>query len=209
MQPSARCGGEEGLFSTAAADEGTVLLTDVALCWLPEEDGDNTCPQCGAFVGSVATILQTLAGDEMPLKLPRLGSTEVPSLEKHVCPRAPPAHAPRLDLGQAPAGGEQPISQLQVGASLIARDGWEQVQMGAQMVATMARVHSEAARTGDPDGAADDPSELALLDALAAPSWEAVCRADGDDDPLAEALPRDTLPVLRDALQRQLQADMP
>ena len=73
VRPSARCGGEEGLFSTEAVEEGMVLLTDCALCWLPVEEGApqslvadasrSNCEQCGAFIGSPAAILQKLAGD--------------------------------------------------------------------------------------------------------------------------------------------------
>ena len=41
---------------------------------------------------------------------------------------------------------------------------------------------------------------LALLDALASPPWEEVCRADGDSDAQAETLPADSLPAVRAAL---------
>ena len=192
IRASARCGGEEGLFATVTTDEGQVLLTDVALCWLPEEESASHCEQCGAFIGSPASILRQLAGDAKPLKLPQLDGSHGASLKAHCCPREAPEHPRRLLVG-AP---KPTAKQVQIGAQLIARDGWEQVQMAAQLVARMARQHAD-----EPNTDRADPPSLAVLDALASPTWQDVCRADDDEDPEAEALPQDSLPAVRAALQ--------
>ena len=206
VRPSARCGGEEGLFSTEAVEEGMVLLTDYALCWLPVEEGApqslvadasrSNCEQCGAFIGSPAAILQKLAGDAEPLKLPRLGGAATP--KKHVCPRPAPEN---------PHVGQCRVEPDDASGHPVARDGFEQVQMAAQLLARMARKRFvealEATRAGEkatPD--ADSPS-LAILDALASPTWDVVCRSDGDATEAAGALPRNSLPAVQHALRNR------
>ena len=61
----------------------------------------------------------------------------------------------------------------------------------------MARMAREAAADSEQRRAT---TALALLDALASPPWEEVCRADGDSDAQAETLPADSLPAVRAAL---------
>jgi hypothetical protein len=75
--------------------------------------------------------------------------------------------------------------------------------MAAQLLARMAL---EAMRAGEkvtpslPD--ADSPS-LAILDALASPTWDVVCRSDGDATEAAGALPRNSLPAVQHALRNR------
>lgn len=120
IRASARCGGEEGLFTTTAAEEGDVLLSDIALCWLPssttEGEGACNCRQCGAFVEGPARLLQTLSGDAEPLDLPAFDAAEASSEQGHQCSHG--AHPVRLHIDAA---------------QLTARDGWEQVQLAAQV----------------------------------------------------------------------------
>ncbi len=217
VRPSARCGGEEGLFSTGAVEEGTVLLTDCPLCWLPEEGAPQTsvepsrlnCEQCGAFIAEPAVILQRLAGDATPLKLPLLGDA---APKKHVCPRPAPEH---------PLTRQCRVEPNDAPGAPLARDGLEQVQMAAQLLARMARqcmggqlacqVPAAASRAGEEGraegraaGRADaEARSLAILDALASPTWEVVCRADEDEDEAAEALPSHSLPAVERALRRR------
>ena len=130
VKPSAPCGGEEGLFVTAEIEADTVLFSDVPLCWLPEsDDAPSNCAQCGAFIGSPTKLLAALTGDDGSdmLCLPVLDEADASS--EHVCPRPAPENPSRLCV--ALPGDREHV-------------GWEQVQMGAQLIARMSALGTVA-----------------------------------------------------------------
>lgn len=187
----------EGVFTTAAVEGERVLFTDVPLCWLPEpRQPCNTCGCCGAFLGSAAQILASIAdaSHSAPLPLPALDVDTARAATPPTVATAAPECAPECE--NCPRGctwrrGETRQSQggdpwQRVQGRLVGPDdrypGMEQVLMAAELVLRLAAHAGKSWAHG--------------LDALASPAWEHVCSPEDE-----RALPKSSFETLRAALE--------
>ena len=199
--------GGEGLFAITAIEADTVLFADIPLCWQPEPPCSSrlpphtTCSACGRFLGSASELLTLLAGDDpatapslpvlddapTPAPLPAPGT--VPTCGEG-CPRGPPAFSPGLALCEDVLDARM-------------RSGWEQVQLGAQLLYRLAQARSAT----QPRAASSrlTRSQAATwrteLEALASPPWSEVCAADVDDEDTCPSLPTASIELVRKAFE--------
>ena len=152
----------DGLFVTDACEADTLLLSDVPLAWLPSSKQRlPTCAGCGACVGSAGALLACLAGDSAALALPHLDD-------------APATAGVQTEHEPVSCGAACPRPQR----PLTLAHSSDELALAAQLVARLAAEYGRATNGGTLRAASG--AWQAPLEALAAPSWEEVCRAAGE-----------------------------